>query len=217
MRHNNRSLLGLYTIGIAALFLVGFLLLVVFGAGSYRGTVDAREQHSQQRALLSYIATSVQQTELGRVHVESLGAPADGSGAATTADAAGTTGNTDNTEADLDNDGVNAEDTHAGSGTAAGQMLVLDDGDTGFVTRIYLADGQLIEEYRNASTKPDPTQGRVIGNTSTFAIDAVADDLLRVTTDEGQVLVYIGGPAQAGAADESGAATSAGAAQEGGE
>ena len=191
MRHHNRSLLGMYTIGIAALFLVGFLLLVVFGAGSYRGTVDAREQHSQQRALLSYIATSVQQTELGHVHVESLSAPAGNSGTAAT-DAAGTTGNTDNTEADLDNDGVNAEDTHAGSGTAAGQMLVLDDGDTGFVTRIYLADGQLIEEYRNASTKPDPTQGRVIGNTSTFAIDAVADDLLRVTTDEGQVFVYIG-------------------------
>ena len=203
MRHHNRSLLGMYTIGIAALFLVGFLLLVVFGAGSYRGTVDAREQHSQQRALLSYIATSVQQTELGHVHVESLSAPAGNSGTAAT-DAAGTIGNTDNTEADLDNDGVNAEDTHAGSGTAAGQMLVLDDGDTGFVTRIYLADGQLIEEYRNASTKPDPTQGRVIGNTSTFAIDAVADDLLRVTTDEGQVLVYIGGPAEAGAAQEGG-------------
>ena len=203
MRHHNRSLLGMYTIGIAALFLVGFLLLVVFGAGSYRGTVDAREQHSQQRALLSYIATSVQQTELGHVHVESLSAPAGNSGTAAT-DAAGTTGNTDNTEADLDNDGVNAEDAHAGSGTAAGQMLVLDDGDTGFVTRIYLADGQLIEEYRNASTKPDPTQGRVIGNTSTFAIDAVADDLLRVTTDEGQVLVYIGGPAEAGAAQEGG-------------
>ena len=203
MRHHNRSLLGMYTIGIAALFLVGFLLLVVFGAGSYRGTVDAREQHSQQRALLSYIATSVQQTELGHVHVESLSAPAGNSGTAAT-DAAGTTGNTDNTEADLDNDGVNAEDQHAGSGTAAGQMLVLDDGDTGFVTRIYLADGQLIEEYRNASTKPDPTQGRVIGNTSTFAIDAVADDLLRVTTDEGQVLVYIGGPAEAGAAQEGG-------------
>ncbi|MBQ3964859.1 MAG: DUF4860 domain-containing protein [Firmicutes bacterium] len=203
MRHHNRSLLGMYTIGIAALFLVGFLLLVVFGAGSYRGTVDAREQHSQQRALLSYIATSVQQTELGHVHVESLSAPAGNSGTAAT-DAAGTTGNTDNTEADLDNDGVNAEDTHAGSGTAAGQMLVLDDGDTGFVTRIYLADGQLIEEYRNASTKPDPTQGRVIGTTSTFAIDAVADDLLRVTTDEGQVLVYIGGPADAGAAQEGG-------------
>ena len=185
MRHHNRSLLGMYTIGIAALFLVGFLLLVVFGAGSYRGTVDAREQHSQQRALLSYIATSVQQTELGHVHVESLSAPASSGG-------------------DIDNDGVNAEDQHAGSGTAAGQMLVLDDGDTGFVTRIYLADGQLIEEYRNAATKPDPTQGRVIGTTSTFAIDAVADGLLRVKTDEGQILVYIGGPAEAGAAQEGG-------------
>lgn len=203
MRHHNRSLLGMYTIGIAALFLVGFLLLVVFGAGSYRGTVDAREQHSQQRALLSYIATSVQQTELGHVHVESLSAPAGNSGTAAT-DAAGTTGNTDNTEATLDNDGVNAEDQHAGSGTAAGQMLVLDDGDTGFVTRIYLADGQLIEEYRNAATLPDPTQGRVIGTTSTFAIDAVADGLLRVKTDEGQILVYIGGPAEAGAAQEGG-------------
>ena len=48
MRHHNRSLLGMYTIGIAALFLVGFLLLVVFGAGSYRGTVDAREQQTDR-------------------------------------------------------------------------------------------------------------------------------------------------------------------------
>ena len=70
MSKNNRSLLGIYTIGIAALFLVGFLLLVVFGAGSYQDSVGARESHSAQRALLSYISTSVQQTELGHVHVD---------------------------------------------------------------------------------------------------------------------------------------------------
>ena len=173
-RSGNRSLLGMYTIGIAALFLVGFLLLVVFGAGGYRDTVDARESHSQQRALLSYITTSVQQTELGRVHVEQLA----GTGAS---------------GGDIDNDGVNAEDEHAGSGTAAGQMLVLEDGDTGYVTRIYLADGRLIEEYRNAATKPDPTQGRVIGETNTFTIEEAADDLLAVTTDQGTVLVYVKG------------------------
>lgn len=193
MRHSgNRSLLGLYTIGIAALFLLGFLLLVVFGATGYRGTVDARETHSQERALLSYISTSVQQTELGHVHVESLGATGGSAGG------------------DIDNDGVNAEDKHAGSGTAAGQMLVLEDADTGYVTRIYLADGKLIEEYRNANTSPDPTQGRVIGETDTFTIEEAADGLLKVTTGEGSVLVYTGTPS--GGAD---AADSA-AAQEGG-
>lgn len=144
MSKNNRSLLGIYTIGIAALFLLGFLLLVVFGAGSYQDSVGARESHSAQRVLLSYISTSVQQTELGHVRVED-----------------------------------------------AGQMLVLEDGDTGYVTRIYLADGRLIEEYRRDNTTPDPSQGRAIGKTKTFTVQTAADDLLKVTTDEGIVFVYV--------------------------
>ena len=59
MKQSERSPLGLYTIGIAALFLAGFFLLVVFGAGSYRGTVAGQNDNMQSRALLSYLSTTV--------------------------------------------------------------------------------------------------------------------------------------------------------------
>ncbi|MBO5543901.1 MAG: DUF4860 domain-containing protein [Oscillospiraceae bacterium] len=59
MKHNKSSPLGLYTIGIAALFLAGFFLLVVFGAQSYRNTVAGQNDNMQTRALLSYLATTV--------------------------------------------------------------------------------------------------------------------------------------------------------------
>ena len=51
--------LGLYTIGIAALFLAGFFLLVVFGAQSYRDTVRGQNRNMHSRALLSYLSTTV--------------------------------------------------------------------------------------------------------------------------------------------------------------
>jgi len=51
--------LGLYTIGIAALFLAGFFLLVVFGAQSYRNTVAGQNRNMHSRALLSYLSTTV--------------------------------------------------------------------------------------------------------------------------------------------------------------
>ena len=50
---------GLFTIGIAALFLVGFLLLVVFGARTYRGTVESRSRNGEIRAQLSYFSAIV--------------------------------------------------------------------------------------------------------------------------------------------------------------
>ena len=59
MKHDKSSPLGLYTIGIAALFLAGFFLLVVFGAQSYRNTVAGQNDNMQTRALLSYLATTV--------------------------------------------------------------------------------------------------------------------------------------------------------------
>ena len=38
MKRNSKSLMVFYTIGIAALFMAGFLLLVLFGALTYRDT-----------------------------------------------------------------------------------------------------------------------------------------------------------------------------------
>ena len=59
MKRGERSPLGLYTIGIAALFLAGFFLLVVFGAQSYRDTVAEQDGNGTTRTLLSYLSTCV--------------------------------------------------------------------------------------------------------------------------------------------------------------
>ena len=59
MKKTGHGGLGLYTIGIAALFLAGFFLLVVFGAQSYRSTVSGQNRNMHSRALLSYLSTTV--------------------------------------------------------------------------------------------------------------------------------------------------------------
>ena len=59
----NKTPLGLYTIGIAALFLAGFLLLVILGARSYRDTVAGQSANMATRSLLSYLATAVKASD----------------------------------------------------------------------------------------------------------------------------------------------------------
>ena len=59
MKSSERSPLGLYTIAIAALFLAGFFALVLFGALTYRNTVEERDLNYGTRGLSSYISTSV--------------------------------------------------------------------------------------------------------------------------------------------------------------
>lgn len=60
MKKTSRSsLLGLYVIGIAALFMAGFLMLVIFGAQTYRKTVGIQNGNNDARATLSYISATV--------------------------------------------------------------------------------------------------------------------------------------------------------------
>lgn len=59
MKQSERSPLGFYTIGIAALFLAGFFLLVLFGAQTYRNAVRSQNDNYQTRSLLSYLSTCV--------------------------------------------------------------------------------------------------------------------------------------------------------------
>ena len=49
--------LRVYTLGIVALFLTGFFLLVIFGARSYRGAVSGQYGNMDTRAALSYLQT----------------------------------------------------------------------------------------------------------------------------------------------------------------
>lgn len=70
MKYSFRSYLGIYTIGVAALFLAGFFLLVVFGAQSYRGIVAAQTANNTNRALLSYFATCINSNDAnGAVYI----------------------------------------------------------------------------------------------------------------------------------------------------
>lgn len=59
MKKNSGSLASFYTMGVAALFLAGFFLLVVFGAQTYRRVALSQERNNQARALLSYLSTCV--------------------------------------------------------------------------------------------------------------------------------------------------------------
>ena len=69
------SPLGLYSIGIAALFLIGFFLLIVFGAQNYRGAVTAQHANDDSRVLLSYVSTclsSCDETDCVQIRKEFL-------------------------------------------------------------------------------------------------------------------------------------------------
>lgn len=59
MKKETGSSVGLTTIGIAALFLAGFFMLVVFGAQSYRNTVSVQNDNMESRALLQSLSTAV--------------------------------------------------------------------------------------------------------------------------------------------------------------
>ncbi len=59
MKHNGKNPTLLLSVGLAALFLLGFLLLVAFGARSYRDMVDSQYGSMDARALGAYLAASV--------------------------------------------------------------------------------------------------------------------------------------------------------------
>ena len=71
MKIRKQPSLWLYMLGIAVLFLAGFLLLVVFGAQSYRETVDGQNDNMRRRTLTSYFHTAVRDYDTrGAVTVE---------------------------------------------------------------------------------------------------------------------------------------------------
>ena len=147
MKNRAESPLGLYTVGIAALFLAGFFLLVVFGAQSYRATVLSQGGNNDTRAVLSYLSTAVHAAdERGAVHVR-----------------------------------------HGAEGTE----LRLDDGDTGYALRIYLSEGELVEEYARADAPRGSAEVHAIGRTTTFDIRGEGAGTLRVFTDAGEVLLHL--------------------------
>lgn len=59
MKKQSGSPVTVYTMGVAAFFLACFLLLVVFGAQTYRKVVAGQNENHQSRALLSYLSACV--------------------------------------------------------------------------------------------------------------------------------------------------------------
>jgi len=143
-----RPALSYFAIGTVALFLMGFLLLVIFGARIYRDTVAGQAGNNDTRAQLSYLVTTVRGNDSrGAVSV---------------------------------------------SGTAEAPLLVIRDGDSGYAFRVYLSEGRLVEDFAPTDAPLDPAAGQIIGTTNTFT--ARKDGaLLRMSTDEGSVLVYLRG------------------------
>ena len=62
--------LGLFTLGIAALFIGGLLMLVVFGAVSYRTMVSVQRDNDETRALSAYLLTTLTERRTDPVRIE---------------------------------------------------------------------------------------------------------------------------------------------------
>ena len=76
MKEREGSPLGLYMLGICALFLAGFLLLVILGAQTYRNTVAGQTGNNQIRGLLSYVSAIVRANDAkDSVYISSQAAP----------------------------------------------------------------------------------------------------------------------------------------------
>ena len=87
---------------------------------------------------------------------------------------------------------MNESDIHVGDGKY-GTMLVIEDGDTGYVMRIYQYEGQLVEDYGKPDGPLYPDAADRIAETDRFEITEVKEDLLHIHTSEGSVFLHTGG------------------------
>lgn len=69
--------------------------------------------------------------------------------------------------------------------------ISIADGETGFAHKIYLSDGQLLEEYSRADMPVNPQTASKIGETSLFEIQYISDNLLEIKTDKGASYVNV--------------------------
>lgn len=84
-----------------------------------------------------------------------------------------------------------AQAVSVASGPQGDALLLSDIGeDTGYETRIYLCDGQLVEEYTAAENEYDPASAQPVARTDTFAV-TVDNHLVTVSTDQGTIRVFL--------------------------
>lgn len=70
-----------------------------------------------------------------------------------------------------------------------GPVLVIADGQSGYATRIYQQEGQLLEDYAKKDAPLSPDMATAIGETETFCIERSEKGYLVVTTDAGSVIL----------------------------
>ena len=69
--------------------------------------------------------------------------------------------------------------------------ILIEDGNTGFAHKLYMKDGDLLEEYSRTETPVNPDTASKIGETSQFEIAYISDDLLEIKTDQGASYVNV--------------------------
>ena len=73
MKRNNHRMMEFYTMSVTGIILAAFFLLVISGASAYRSIVTGQEKNNRDRALLSYILTTVKAGDAkGAVHVYTI-------------------------------------------------------------------------------------------------------------------------------------------------
>lgn len=126
-----------------AFFIIGFLLLVLFGTKIYQSISINEQQSSLSRTLSSYLHTASKMNEAG-IYTE----------------------------------------------TRDGKLvLVIRDSDTGFGNRIYLHEGYLVEDFGMLEDELHADSAMQIARTSIFEIEEISEDLLKITTEDGEVFI----------------------------
>ncbi|MBQ2659035.1 MAG: DUF4860 domain-containing protein [Erysipelotrichaceae bacterium] len=74
---------------------------------------------------------------------------------------------------------------------AYGKMLVIEDGDTGYGNRIYVYEGELLEDFGKINGKLYPDAAIKIAETDVFTIEELENDLLKITTSAGSVYIHM--------------------------
>ena len=74
---------------------------------------------------------------------------------------------------------------------AYGKMLVIEEGDTGYGNRIYVYEGELLEDFGKINGKLYPDAAIRIAETDIFTIEELENKLLKITTSAGSVYIHM--------------------------
>jgi len=71
------------------------------------------------------------------------------------------------------------------------QVLVINDGSTGYEQQIFWLDGQVMENYAKEGSAPAADGAVLIGTAESFEMKLIKKDLLMIRTDLGTSYVHI--------------------------